>query len=240
VTSSQLGRSPAVLVFDVNETLIDIESLSVHFERIFGDSAVLREWFGQLVTYSMTATLSGCYVDFFRLGRAVLHMVADIHGMQIAPTELDALIIGMQTMPAHPDVDEGLTRLHQSGYRLVTLTNSPNLPSGATALDSTGLSHHFEQQFSVDPSRLFKPAPQVYLEVARQLGVPTDACMMVAAHVWDTIGAQAAGFGGALITRSGNAPLPAAGLPQPDVFAIDLRDLAAQLDTASSASAMMS
>jgi 2-haloacid dehalogenase len=53
--------------------------------------------------------------------------------------------------------------------------------------------------------------------------------MMVAAHVWDTMGAQSAGFSAALITRPGNAPLPIDGLRQPDVVATDLRDLADQL-----------
>jgi 2-haloacid dehalogenase len=53
--------------------------------------------------------------------------------------------------------------------------------------------------------------------------------MMVAAHVWDTIGAQKVGFGGALITRRGNAPLPVPGLPQPDIVVSDMRQLAEQL-----------
>ena len=48
--------------------------------------------------------------------------------------------------------------------------------------------------------------------------------MMVAAHVWDTIGAQAAGFSGALIARPGNAPLPIRDLPQPIVIANDLQE----------------
>ena len=52
---------------------------------------------------------------------------------------------------------------------------------------------------------------------------------MVAAHVWDTIGAQSAGFSGALITRPGNAALPVPGLPQPTIIATDLRDFAANL-----------
>ena len=42
--------SPSVLVFDVNETLIDIDSITPVFERIFGDPGVTRTWFGQLVT----------------------------------------------------------------------------------------------------------------------------------------------------------------------------------------------
>ena len=52
---------------------------------------------------------------------------------------------------------------------------------------------------------------------------------MVAAHVWDTIGAQAAGFSGALITRPGNAPLPAPELPQPALVVADLLELAQRL-----------
>ena len=42
-------RKPSVLVFDVNETLLDIEALNPLFERVIGDRRVLREWFGQLV-----------------------------------------------------------------------------------------------------------------------------------------------------------------------------------------------
>jgi 2-haloacid dehalogenase len=56
--------------------------------------------------------------------------------------------------------------------------------------------------------------------------------MMVAAHVWDTIGAQGAGFSSALIPRHGNAPLPVRGLPQPAFVAADLRELARQLNAA--------
>ena len=54
-------QTPSVLVFDVNETLIDIDSIAPLFGRLFGDERVLREWFGQLVTYSMTVTLAGSY-----------------------------------------------------------------------------------------------------------------------------------------------------------------------------------
>jgi 2-haloacid dehalogenase len=38
----------------------------------------------------------------------------------------------------------------------------------------------------------------LYRDVATQLEVEPSACMMVAAHTWDTIGAQAAGMSGEL------------------------------------------
>ena len=221
---------PSVLVFDVNETLIDIGSLEPHFERMFGDRHVLREWFGQLVMYSMTVTLADTYVDFFTLGQAVLRMTAVVHGAQITDDDLAELARGMRTMPAHPDVADGLATLRAKGYRLVTLTNSPPNPGVPTPLEHAGLAHFFEKQFSVDTLRVFKPSRQLYIGVAEDLGVAPSACMMVAAHVWDTIGAQAAGFSGALITRPGNAPLRAAELPQPTLIAADLNDLAERLE----------
>jgi 2-haloacid dehalogenase len=220
---------PSVLVFDVNETLIDITALEPYFERIFGDRDVLREWFGQLVMYSMAVTLSGNYMDFFSLGQAVLRMTADVHRVHITDDDVRALGTGMATMPAHRDVAEGLRMLSDQGYRLVTLTNSPPNPNGATPLEHAGLAGYFEHQFSVDPSRVYKPSLRLYEDVAAELGVASSACMMVAAHVWDLIGAQSAGYGGALITRPGNAPLPAPDLPRPTVVAADLLELAQRL-----------
>ena len=221
--------TPSVLVFDVNETLIDIESLAPLFERIFGDRRAVREWFGQLVTYSMTATLSGRYIDFFTLGQGVLQMLARIHRADITDDDVNDIKQAMLTMPAHPDVEDGLTMLRDSGFRLVTLTNSPPNPDGPSPLEHAGLAPFFEQQFSVEACHAFKPAPTVYQYVCEQLEVTPASCMMVAAHLWDTIGAQSVGFSGALITRPGNALLPILDLPQPSVVANDLRELAANL-----------
>jgi 2-haloacid dehalogenase len=224
-----MTAAPSVVVFDVNETLIDIEALSPLFEQIFSDARVMREWFGQLVTYSMTTALSGCYVDYFTLGQGMLEMLGEIHRTRISTADLDRIKQAMLTMPAHPDVADGLTALRDNGFRLVTLTNSPPDPGGPSPLESAGLGDYFERQFSVDGCRTYKPAREVYDHVCRELQVVPADCMMVAAHVWDTIGAQSAGMRAALITRPGNAPLPLDGLPQPTLVAADLRHLANQL-----------
>lgn len=224
-----MSTAPSVLVFDVNETLIDIDSLAPLFEEIFGDPRIVREWFSQLVLYSMTTTLSDCYVDFFTLGQGLLKMLADTHHVDITGEDLRRVKEGMLTMPAHPDVADGLTALRDHGLRLVTLTNSPPNPDGPSPLEHAGLGRFFERQFSVDRHRAFKPAPLVYRSVSEELEVAPAECMMVAAHVWDTIGAQRTGFSAALITRPGNTPLPIQELPQPNIVAVDLRDLARQL-----------
>lgn len=222
-------QKPSILVFDVNETLIDIESIAPLFQRVFADRNVLREWFGQLILYSGAVTLSGLYATFFSLGQGILEMLGSIHGVQITPSDVEELRTRMLTMPAHPDVEPGLKQLKDAGFRMVTCTNSPPNPHGDSPLAHAGLAYFFERQFSIDAVRAFKPSPHVYHMVARELDVPPSSCCMVAAHVWDNIGAQSAGFAAALIARPGNAPLMVKGLPQPQALGPDLPAVATQL-----------
>jgi 2-haloacid dehalogenase len=219
---------PSVCVFDVNETRLDIEFIAPLFQRLFGDRKALREWFGQLILYSEAITLSGAYATFFNLGQGVLKMLGSIHGVSITETDVDELRTRMLTMPTHADVAAGLKQLKDAGFRLVTCTNSPPDPQ-TSPLKHAGIDGWFERSFSVDRVRRFKPAPQVYHLVAEELNVAPAAICMVAAHVWDTIGAQSIGCSGVLIARPGNAPLPMPGLPQPQVVAPDLPGAATQM-----------
>jgi 2-haloacid dehalogenase len=219
---------PTVCVFDVNETLLDIESIGPLFQRVFGDKKVLREWFNQLILYSEAVTLSGPYTPFFRLGQGVLKMLGTVHNVSIADSDVDELRTRMLTMPAHPDVPAGLKQLKEAGFRLVTFTNSPPDPK-TNPLKHAGIDGWIEKSFSVDRVRRAKPAPQGYHMVAEELDVSPAAICMVAAHVWDTIGAQSVGCSAALITRPGNALLPVLGLPQPQVAAPDLPGVATQM-----------
>ena len=216
---------PTVIVFDVNETLIDITTLEPLFERIFGDAAVMREWFAQLILYSEAVTLSGLYVTFGELAAGVLRMTGEIRQRTVGETDIAELKVLLQTMPPHAGVAEALIRLKTEGFRLVTLTNSPP-GQGSGPLDKAGLAEHFEHMFSVDAVRKFKPAAEVYQMVADALAVELADLCLVAAHAWDTLGAQAVGCAGALVTLPGNAVLHVPGLPEPDIVARDITDVA--------------
>ena len=225
----RLLEKPSVLIFDVNETLIDIESLQPLFERLFGTAHATREWFNTLIMYSMTITLSDAYVDLLSLGGSVLRMMADVHGVAIEPADVAILEEGLRTLPAHEDAAEGLRMLRDAGFRLVTLTNSPSTSSGRSPLDHAGLGPYFERQFTVDTMHAFKPSPLVYGFAVQSLGVRPSDCCLIAAHVWDTIGAQSVGMTAALVTRPGNALLPHPRLPQPVASGKTLPEVATRL-----------
>src|SRR3977135_1024414 len=65
-----------IIVFDVNETLLDLGRHTPPFERIVGCRLALRRWFAELILYSEALTLAGIYVPFTDIGGAVLKMVA--------------------------------------------------------------------------------------------------------------------------------------------------------------------
>jgi FMN phosphatase YigB (HAD superfamily) len=88
-----------IIVFDVNETLLDLETLRATFERIFNDSAAMRLWFAGLITYSEALTLAGVYAPFTDIGAAVLRMLAATRGIEIGDADTAELTDRFASMP---------------------------------------------------------------------------------------------------------------------------------------------
>jgi len=220
---------PRIIVCDVNETLLDIGALEPHFNETFGDGRVLQEWFATALLYSQVATLSGPYAEFAAIGGAALDMTATARGVTLSGTARARILQGMLTLPAHPDVRDGLQAMREAGLRLVTLTNSA--PAAVQQqLANAGLASFFERSFSVDTVRRFKPAPETYRSVGESLGVAVDQLRLVAAHAWDVAGALRAGCAAAFVARPGKVLYPLG--PQPDIIAADLRRVAALIVSA--------
>lgn len=220
-----------VILFDVNETLLDLAALDPVFEAIFGAADVRREWFGQVLQSALVLTVLGQYQDFSTVAGHALSQVARRRLVSLSDDDRARVAAGMRNLPAHPDVPAGLEKLGDAGFRLAALTNSP--PAVAREqLDNAGLSPAFEAILTVDLAGRLKPAAEVYTAAARELGVTTADTLMVAAHGWDIAGAMNAGCDGAFIARPGQVPDPL--FPPPRFTAPDLLDLAVQLIAAES------
>src|SRR6516225_1363730 len=110
-----------LIVFDVNETLLDLDTMAPTFERIFDDEAAMRLWFANLILYSAALTVAGHYVPFTDIGAAVMKMLADTRGIRIKETDKAELTDKFSTMPAHQEVPAALDKLRGAGFRLFTL-----------------------------------------------------------------------------------------------------------------------
>jgi 2-haloacid dehalogenase len=107
------------------------------------------------------------------------------------------LVRAWHRLPAWPDSADGLARL-RTRYTLAAVSNGgfallTNLVKGA------GLP--FDCIISAELARHYKPDPEVYLTVTELLDVAPAQVMMVAAHVWDLVGASTAGLRTAFVRR---------------------------------------
>jgi 2-haloacid dehalogenase len=221
-----------LIVFDVNETLLDLRALDPHFERIFGSAAVRATWFAQVIQNSLVATITAHYNDFGTIAGAALDMTAERYKISLRAEDRAAVLGTVRSLPAHADAVKGLERLRASGFRLFTLTNSP--PHVVQAqLESAQLSGYFERSLSVDAVKRFKPAAEVYRMTAEQLGMEAGHLRLVAAHDWDVAGALAAGCAAAFVARPGMVLNPL--MPKPDIVGRDLVEVAEEIIRADTA-----
>jgi 2-haloacid dehalogenase len=87
-----------LIVFDVNETLLDLTTMEPTFKRIFRDKGAMRFWFANFIMYSAALTVAGCYVPFTDIGSAVMKMLADTRGIRIEDGDEKELVEKFSTM----------------------------------------------------------------------------------------------------------------------------------------------
>src|SRR5213593_1366417 len=212
-----------VLVFDVNETLLDLRALDPHFQRVFGDAKVRAEWFGAMLQSAFLTTITGPYVDFGSHFKAALAITAERHATRVSPDDEQAILGEVRKLPPHAEVRASLERLRDAGFRLAALTNSAPAVEEAQ-LRNAGIADLFEKALSADAARRLKPAPEAYQTAARALGIAPAGMRLVAAHAWDVQGALRAGCAAAFVARPSAIWNPL--LEKPDVVGKDLAEVA--------------
>ena len=122
------------------------------------------------------------------------------------------------------DAIEGLRSL-VGRYKLVALSNGEQWY--LEELLGSNVPVRFDAIISVDQVGAFKPAPGVYRKAVQRLRCEPGEIMMVAAHAFDILGAQACGFKAAYVNRY---KLPTDDSEyQPDIIVDDFIELAARL-----------
>ncbi|NMO14219.1 haloacid dehalogenase type II [Pyxidicoccus fallax] len=223
--TAQPVTAPKVIFFDVNETLLDLESMRQSVGAALGGrQELLPLWFSTMLHYSLVETVTGSYHDFGAVGTAALMMVAENNGIALSQEQARAAIVKpLLALPAHPDVREGLRALKEQGYTLVTLTNSSHR-AVQTQLENAGLTGFFTRNLSIEDIQVYKPDLRAYRWAAEQMGVKPEDAVLVAAHGWDVAGAKAAGFQAIFVARPGQSLYPLAAAP--DQVVKDIQALA--------------
>jgi len=219
-------QKPQALIFDVNETLLDLADLRTVLSEALGGGEWLAEWFFRLLHGSVVANATNSFRSFETISVEALRAVAIRQGREISEDQASDLVGGFRSMPAHRDVPAGLDRIAAAGFRLIALSNGSSVGIPAQ-LTNAGIVDRFEQIISVEEVGRFKPDPAPYKNALHRIEVEPPNALMVAAHDWDIIGARAVGMPGAFIARPGVVwTVPH---PQPELTPPDIGDLATAL-----------
>ncbi|MEU8108705.1 haloacid dehalogenase type II [Nonomuraea muscovyensis] len=213
---------PHVVIFDVNETLTDMEPLRARFEEVGLPGHLVATWFAGVLRDGFAITAAGGYAEFSAVAADVLRGLLD-GGRTDADEAINHVLRAFTELRVHPDVPDGMRMLHAGGIRLFTMTN------GAAAMTERvlardGLLDLVEARLDVSGPRVWKPGRAAYDYVVERAGVGADQAALVAVHPWDIDGAQRAGLVGAWLDRRG-VPYPSV-MTAPRVSAPDLRALA--------------
>ena len=190
------------ILFDINETVLDLSSLKPRFKAALGDESATATWFSMLLHTSTVCALTDTRTDFATLAGAMLDAMAARLGVELPEEMRVGILSSFARLPPYADISPALTELRNAGYRTVAFTNS-SLDLVTTQIGNAGLAECFDDIISVEETGSFKPDPRVYEFAANRTGRPIEALRLVATHDWDTHGALSAGMHAAYIARSG-------------------------------------
>ena len=216
-------KTPSVLFFDVNETLLELTALKKSVTTALnGREELVPLWFSTLLHYSLVENVTGDYKDFSEIGVAALQMVAAGNDITITKEQAeDAVIKPFKSLTPYKEVKQALEALSDQGFKLVALTNSST--SGlAEKLTYAGIKDNFDTLLSCETVGAFKPSLEVYIWALSKMNVDAEDAMMIAAHGWDITGAKKAGMQTTFISRPGKQMYPLAQKPDYTVDTLDV------------------
>ena len=210
----------STLIFDVNETLLDMDPLKERINKALKKKNASDIWFEELLHYSLVESITNTYHDFSEIAAAVFKMNAQKSGIHFSDKEITEILSPIRKLNAYPEVAPGLIKLKNAGYQLIAFSNGK--PSVLREqLDHAGLSDNFDKILSVESTKKYKPHSDTYKYAIKEAGAEIENTMMVAAHGWDILGASRSGLKTAFIQRSGKFLYPLSQSPTMEMADIE-------------------
>jgi len=175
------------VVFDMDGVLVDTEHLWDEVRE-----ALTEEWGGRYTPEAQEAMMGMSSPEWSRY----LHEVV---GLREPPEVINAEVVRRMLeryemdLPVVPGAVEAVRRLAGAGYRLAVASSS-NRELIDAVLRRLELTSVFDVTVSSEEVARGKPAPDVYLETSRRLGVPPGRCMAIEDSASGIRAAHAAGM----------------------------------------------
>ena len=196
---------PLVIAFDVIETLFPLEPLRRRLVAAGQPGHLLELWFSTLLRDAFALVATGGYRPFGDIAANALRSAAD---SPITDQRMHDVLAGFAELDPHPDVEPAMRtargrRSHGHAHQRIGEHDRRTAPRA-------GLDRYIESVALGRRHPAVEAAPEIYLHAATRAGWRRGRLVLVAAHAWDTHGAQQAGLLTGWVARTAS--------PYPTIF----------------------
>src|SRR3954469_11686941 len=121
-TSSQNLK---VVLLDVYGTLLNMSEVEKRVNSLMDNRRAYIKWFDLFMQYCFVDNCTNQFSDFSSIARATMQMTAHLFGKTIRSEDEERVLALLKHLPLLEGVQEGLSALHDSNFRIAALTNSP-------------------------------------------------------------------------------------------------------------------
>lgn len=187
-------RTIEAVAFD-GLAVFDPRPIAALAEELFpgNGAALMPAWRTRQFEYGWLRTLTGSYVDFWRVTADALRFACAALEIDLTPAKQERLMDAHLVLPAWPDVIPALQSLRTAGVRLALLSNFTAAMQAAN-IRAAGLDDFFEAHLTTDAVKAYKPDPRSYQLGVDHFKLPRSAIAFAAFGGWDAVGAKRFGY----------------------------------------------
>ena len=191
------------IIFDAYGTLFDVNSAAEKCKDKIGDKweGFANYWRTTQLEYTWLRSLMNRHKDFWQVTEDSLDK--SMKAFKIDPSMRNELLDLYKILSTFPEVKEVLQNLKKKDYKLAILSNgTPTLLN--ELVTSNNLDNIFDDIFSIEEVRIYKPDPKVYNLPIKKYLIKKDEVAFLSANTWDVSGGGNYGYSSIWVNRNNN------------------------------------
>ena len=191
------------IIFDAYGTLFDVNSAAEMCKNKIGDKweNFSNYWRMTQLEYTFLRTLMDRYKDFWQITEDSLDKSMKVY--KIDNSLKKELLNLYKKLSVFPEVKQTLIKLKEKKLKLAILSNgTPTLLDGL--VNSNNLNDLFDDIFSIDEVKVYKPSPKVYEMPIKKYKIKKNEVTFLSANTWDVSGGGNYGYNPVWVNRNNN------------------------------------
>ena len=189
------------IVFDAYGTLFDVNSAAEKCKDKIGSKweAFANHWRTTQLEYTWLRSLMNRHKNFWDVTEDSLDK--SIRVFSIDKNMKNDLLNLYKILSPYPEVKEVLESLKKKSFKLAILSNgTPSLLS--EFIKNSDLNNLFDDLFSVEEVKVYKPDSRVYELPVKKYNVKADEVTFLSANTWDVSGGGNFGYNSIWVNRN--------------------------------------